>query len=141
MYNPEETAAMLHFRPERLGHMCCLDESLEVLHYNTGIPVELCLSSNIITGSVASYPEHHFHPFYSAGLDFLMLPMRSGYSFLKTSNGPNTFVLQEGVSFYIHLVCSGQVLQLRKVFLQVIPWFCVQMTAEYSAHRYQRSLP
>ncbi|CAL8470104.1 g9646 [Coccomyxa elongata] len=78
VYNPEETAAMLHFRPERLGHMCCLDERLEVLHYNTGIPVELCLSSNIITESVASYPEHHFHPFYSAGHPVILCTDDSG---------------------------------------------------------------
>ncbi|EIE25888.1 adenosine/AMP deaminase family protein [Coccomyxa subellipsoidea C-169] len=78
VYNPAETEAMLHFRPDRLGHMCCLDERLEALHYSTGIPVELCLSSNIITESVASYPEHHFHPFYSAGHPVILCTDDSG---------------------------------------------------------------
>lgn len=58
---------MMAFQPERFGHLCCLDDALERLHYEARIPVELCLSSNIVTQSVPSYPDHHFLPFYRAG--------------------------------------------------------------------------
>lgn len=68
MYNPAETKQILEFRPDRLGHMCCLDDNLEKQFYRSCIPVELCLSSNIITESVGSFPDHHFLPFFRAGL-------------------------------------------------------------------------
>ena len=58
---------MLHFQPDRLGHMCCLNPSLEQQLYASRVPVELCLSSNVITASVKGFPDHHFLPFYKAG--------------------------------------------------------------------------
>ena len=68
VYAPEETQQMLGFRPDRLGHMCCLNTALEQQLFASQIPVELCLSSNVITASVKGFPDHHFLPFYRAGL-------------------------------------------------------------------------
>lgn len=67
VYAPEETAQMLQFQPDRLGHMCCLNPSLEQQLFSSLIPVELCLSSNVITASVKGFPDHHFLPFHTAG--------------------------------------------------------------------------
>lgn len=64
---------MLQFRPDRLGHMCCLNPSLEQQLFSSMIPVELCLSSNVITASVKGFPDHHFLPFYKAGQPVLKL--------------------------------------------------------------------
>ena len=112
---------MLQFRPDRLGHMCCLDERLEALHYGTGIPVELCLSSNVITESVASFPEHHFHPFYSAGVGLPMVPQNDAM-WLWLCSVFNILVLQEKMYIAtIQVICLGQEPQLTRVFVQVIP--------------------
>ena len=84
MYNPQETKQILDFRPDRLGHMCCLDDALEKQFYDSCIPVELCLSSNIITESVASFPDHHFLPFFRAGVHFALKLSRRLVSLLLT---------------------------------------------------------
>jgi len=63
VYNPEESKGMLHFKPDRLSHACYLDGQIKELLQQSGIPIEMCITSNIVTHSVKTYCEHHFHEF------------------------------------------------------------------------------
>eukprot|EP00850_Spirogloea_muscicola_P005382 SM000024S07844 [mRNA] locus=s24:792718:802523:- [translate_table: standard] len=65
--NAEEVRAMLAFKPERVGHVCCLEEAEWAALLTSNIPVEICLTSNIMTESVRSYSSHHFVDMYKVG--------------------------------------------------------------------------
>ncbi|GMY36920.1 N6-mAMP deaminase [Fagus crenata] len=64
--NPKEIQAMLDFTPQRVGHACYFEEDhwKKLKQYN--IPVEICLTSNIVTASVSSLDVHHFADLYNA---------------------------------------------------------------------------
>ncbi len=69
--NVPETHAMLDFAPDRLCHMFALDEALEARLLTNATPLELCLSSNLASGSVppgsSGLDGHHFGKLYAAG--------------------------------------------------------------------------
>lgn len=64
VYKPSESKAMLDFRPDRLGHVCYIDEELKKQVLSSGIPIEICLTSNVLTKSVSGYNTHHFKDFF-----------------------------------------------------------------------------
>lgn len=76
--NHDETRAMLAFGPDRLGHMCCLDAGLQAALWASRVPVELCLTSNVRTQSVADYVSHHFREFYAQGHPVVLCTDDSG---------------------------------------------------------------
>ncbi|XP_062187433.1 N6-mAMP deaminase [Phragmites australis] len=64
--NRKEIQAVLDFCPQRLGHVCCLsDEEWKKLR-SLKIPVEICLTSNVMTGGAPSLELHHFDDLYNA---------------------------------------------------------------------------
>lgn len=72
VYNSQETAAMLAWKPDRLGHMCCMDDAIKQQFIASGIPVELCITSNVLTESVPGVETHHFKELHSAGVPLVL---------------------------------------------------------------------
>lgn len=70
--NSSEVGQMLQFGPQRVGHVCCLEESEWKMLLLSNIPVELCLTSNVKTESVVSYSRHHFADLYSINHPLLL---------------------------------------------------------------------
>ncbi|CAL1397775.1 unnamed protein product [Linum trigynum] len=64
--NYEEINAMLDFLPQRIGHACFLREPDWVKLKSSKIPVEICLTSNIMTDTISSLDIHHFVDLYRA---------------------------------------------------------------------------
>lgn len=62
--NRQEIQGMLDFHPERLGHVCCLEDLEWKTLKASDIPVEVCLTSNVRTECVTSIADHHFADLY-----------------------------------------------------------------------------
>ncbi|KAI4304278.1 hypothetical protein MLD38_039813 [Melastoma candidum] len=55
-----EIQGMLDFHPDRVSHASCLDDAELELLKTLKIPVEICLTSNIRTGTISSIDIRHF---------------------------------------------------------------------------------
>ncbi|KAJ1292263.1 hypothetical protein BS78_02G378600 [Paspalum vaginatum] len=64
--NKKEIQAVLDFCPQRLGHVCCLNDIEWKKLKSLMIPVEICLTSNVMTGGAPSLELHHFADLYNA---------------------------------------------------------------------------
>lgn len=61
----KEMEQMADFKPDRFGHCCFVsDPNLERLK-TSGVPIELCLTSNLLSNSVAELQDHHFGLHYT----------------------------------------------------------------------------
>jgi adenosine deaminase len=70
-FGPESIAQALHVcGAHRIGHGCRLREDGDLLHYinDHRIPLEVCPSSNVQTGAVASLSSHPLKLYYDLGL-------------------------------------------------------------------------
>lgn len=65
---------MLDFRPDRLGHcvFTVRDPELRERLIASKIPVELCLTSNLLTRSCESVETHHFGELFQAGANVVL---------------------------------------------------------------------
>lgn len=66
----EENYEMLEFGMDRIGHGTFYSENYKEtwkLLLEKKIPIEICLTSNVLCGSVKSYEDHHFSKFFTMG--------------------------------------------------------------------------
>jgi adenosine deaminase len=70
-YGPESIHQALHYcGAHRIGHGTRLHENPDLMHYvnNHRIPLEICLTSNLLTGAVARIEDHPFSIYFEHGL-------------------------------------------------------------------------
>ncbi len=63
----EDTADIITFRPDRLGHAVRLDAHAWSSLLSSPIPIEICATSNVKTRAVAAYNTHPFGEWMQRG--------------------------------------------------------------------------
>ena len=70
-YGPESIHQALHYcRANRIGHGTRLHEDADLMQFvnDFRVPLEICLTSNVQTRSVASFAEHPLRQYFDAGV-------------------------------------------------------------------------
>ncbi|RIA91822.1 hypothetical protein C1645_766641 [Glomus cerebriforme] len=65
--NIPEHASMLAISPDRLGHATHLDSESKDFISLKNIPIEICMTSNVLCNTVKNYYEHHIRDFLLTG--------------------------------------------------------------------------
>ncbi|CAG7833798.1 unnamed protein product [Allacma fusca] len=103
--NALEAEQMLDFRPHRVGHAVNIHPDLggtqklwEIL-LTSRIPVEVCLSSNVLSKCVSSIDEHHIKYMQDSGIPFVICTDDSGVFCTTLTNeyqlAANTLLLSQ----------------------------------------------
>ncbi|CAG8490950.1 2135_t:CDS:2 [Scutellospora calospora] len=58
-----EHASMLSIAPDRIGHAAHLDPESKLCIFSNNIPIEMCMTSNVVCNIVKNYKEHHIKDF------------------------------------------------------------------------------
>ncbi|KAI8913272.1 hypothetical protein EDD86DRAFT_200131 [Gorgonomyces haynaldii] len=63
----QETMEILELKPDRIGHGTFLDEVSRQYLVDCSIPVEICMTSNVMCKTVKDYEDHHFYDLHYEG--------------------------------------------------------------------------
>ncbi|NP_001132566.1 N6-mAMP deaminase [Zea mays] len=125
--NRKEIQAVLDFCPQRLGHVCCLNDVEWKKLKSLMIPVEICLTSNVMTGGAPSLELHHFADLYNAKHPLSLCTDDSGlfstslsneYYLVATTFGLSKFELFQLAQDAVQFVFADDVVKksLKEVF-------------------------
>lgn len=70
--NIPEAPSLLSIHPDRLGHATLLDPVSRETIYTRAIPVEICMTSNVLCKTVSSFEEHHVKGLLKEGHPFVL---------------------------------------------------------------------
>ncbi|XP_031398965.1 adenosine deaminase-like protein [Punica granatum] len=125
--NPKEVHAMLDFHPERMGHVCFFNEEHWKRLKTYKIPVEICLTSNIMTETISSVDVHHFADLYKEKHPLVLCTDDSGvfstslskeYSLAASSFGIGKEEMLRLAKSAVEFIFSGEEVkrELREIF-------------------------
>ncbi|GAB5586164.1 hypothetical protein Unana1_01064 [Umbelopsis nana] len=70
--NLPEAPSLLAISPDRLGHATLLDNACRNHIYQHQIPIEICMTSNVLSKTVPTYEDHHLKELLAAGQPFVI---------------------------------------------------------------------
>ncbi|KAI9487295.1 MAG: hypothetical protein EXX96DRAFT_517951 [Benjaminiella poitrasii] len=81
-----EAPSLLSIKPDRLGHATILDDYCRNTIYEQNIPIEVCMTSNLVCKTVDSYEVHHLKELLDDNHLFIICTDDKGVFFSESSN-------------------------------------------------------